>query len=140
YYIGYSTTQLLQSSLQFGKGESGKHRIKRLHYLMGGYNYKINEDLVIEPAILLKVPENFRAQLDINAKLSIKQDYWCGLVYRTGSAIAIFGGMKYDRYFIGYSFDYNLSTIRKYSYGSHEIVLGVQLGDSAGRYRWLNTY
>jgi type IX secretion system PorP/SprF family membrane protein len=140
YFAGYSATQLLQSSLQFGIDDGGKHRIKRTHYLMGGYSYEINEDYVFEPAVLLKFPEALKAQLDLNLKMTIKKDYWCGLIFRTGSSLSIFGGMKYDRYFFGYCFDYNLNDMRKYSYGSHEIVMGVQLGTSAERYKWLNTY
>jgi type IX secretion system PorP/SprF family membrane protein len=140
YFAGYSATQLLQSSIQFGNDDGGKHRIKRTHYFMGGYSYAISDDYVLEPAMLLKLPEGLKAQLDIDAKLIIKKDYWCGLIFRTGSAFSIFGGMKFDRYFIGYAFDYNLNTMRKYSYGSHEIVMGVQLGSSAERYHWLNTY
>ncbi len=140
YYAGYSATQLLQSSIQFGMDDGGKHRIKRTHYVMGGYSYAINDDYVFEPAMLLKIPEGLKPQLDIDAKLTIKKDYWCGLIFRTGSAFSIFGGMKFDRYFIGYNFDYNLNTISKYSYGSHEIIMGVQLGSSAERYHWLNSY
>jgi type IX secretion system PorP/SprF family membrane protein len=140
YYIGYSLTQLLQSSLQFGIDDGGKHRVKRSHYFMGGYTYAINDDYVFEPEILLKFLDGLKPQLDIDAKLTIKRDYWCGLAFRTGSSLSIFGGMKFDRYFIGYAFDYNLNDMRKYSYGSHEIILGVQLGTSAERYHWLNAY
>jgi type IX secretion system PorP/SprF family membrane protein len=140
YFAGYSATQLLQSSLQFGTDDGGKHRVKRTHYLMGGYSYPINEDYVLEPAMLLKIPEALKAQLDLNLKLIIKKDYWCGLIYRTGSSISIFGGLKYDRYFFAYAFDYALNEMRKYSYGSHEFIMGVQLGSSAERYRWLNSY
>jgi len=140
YYGGYSITQLLQSSLQFTNDAGGKHRIKRTHYLMGGYSYEINEDYVLEPAMLLKFPEALKAQMDLDLKLTIKKDYWCGLIFRTGSSISIFGGMKYDRYFFGYAFSYALNNMRLYSYGSHEITLGIQLGSSAERYRWLNSY
>lgn len=140
YFAGYSLTQLLQSSIQFTNDPGGKYRIKRTQYLMGGYSYSINEDYILEPAMLIKWPEALKTQLDIDLKLTIKKDYWCGLIYRTGSSISIFGGMKYDRYFFSYAFSYALNDMRLYSYGSHEITMGVQLGSSAERYRWLNSY
>jgi hypothetical protein len=41
---------------------------------------------------------------------------------------------------IGYAFDYMFTAIQKHTYGSHEIVLALKLGDNARRYRWLNRY
>jgi type IX secretion system PorP/SprF family membrane protein len=140
YYIGYSTTQVLGSSLQFGKGNGGEHKINRIHLIMGGYNYEVNKDLLFEPAFLLKIPEGTKTQLDMNVKVTMKENYWCGLIFRTGPAFSIFGGLNYDRYSFSYAFDYNLNTIRKYSYGSHEFILGVQLGEKVKSYRWLNSY
>jgi type IX secretion system PorP/SprF family membrane protein len=140
YFIGYSTTQVLGSNLQFGKGDGGEHKINRIHLIMGGYNYAVNKDFLIEPVFLLKLPEGSKAQLDMDVKVTLKENYWCGLIFRTGPAFSIFGGLNYDRYSFSYAFDYNFNTMRKYSYGSHEFILGVQLGENVKRYRWLNNY
>ena len=140
YYAGISAINVLRSSVQFGKNSAGNYRLNRQYNLMGGYRYEINRDFLLEPTILLKIPETMRAQLDIDVKLNIKREYWAGLGFRTGSALTIFGGAKVDRYFIGYAFDYNFNRLMRFTYGSHEIMAAVKFGETARRYKWLNTY
>lgn len=140
YFAGISAINVLQSAVQFGDSKKGNYKINRQYNIMGGYRYELNDNFVAEPSILLKIPQGSRAQLDIQAKMNIKSNYWAGLTYRTGSAICIFGGAKIDRYFIGYAFDYNLNSMMKYTFGSHEIMAAVKFGENARRYRWLNSY
>ena len=82
-------------------------------------------------------------QLDLSGKLYIYEDYWAGLSYRTGAqagAVIIMGGVRVDKFFFGYSFDYTLSSIMKHSFGSHEFMIAMKLGDTARRYKWLIRY
>jgi hypothetical protein len=62
------------------------------------------------------------------------------LSWRTGDAIILIMGLKYDRFLFGYAFDFTLTDIRKQSFGSHEITVAVKFGDSARRYRWISRY
>ena len=140
YYAGISTINVLQSSVQFGKNSTGNYHLNRQYNIMAGYKYELNNNLLLEPSFLLKVPQTMRAQLDIQMKLHIKREYWAGLAFRTGSAISIFGGAKVDRYYIGYAFDYNFNTLMKYTFGSHEIMAAIKFGETARRYKWLNSY
>ncbi len=140
YYAGYSIHHITSSVLQWGGSSNGDYKLKRQHYLMGGYTYSISNDLALEPSLLLKIPEGNTPELDLVLQTTIKQNYWCGLSYKSTKTISIFGGLNYDRYFFTYAFDYNLGKIGRYSYGSHEIMLAVQLGEISKRYRWLNTY
>jgi type IX secretion system PorP/SprF family membrane protein len=140
FYVGLSAAQLFQSALKFGKSGYDNYRLKRHYYLMSGIYIDINDDIILEPGLLLKTTENLNLQLDVNAKLFFREDYWAGLAFRTGSAIIVMGGVKVDKFYFGYAFDYNLSSIQRYSYGSHEFMLALKLGDSARRYRWLIRY
>lgn len=137
---GASVMQLFQSSIQFGDDNGSDYSLKRNYNLMAGYYYDINTTFALEPSFLVKIPTASKAQLDINAKLYYKTNYWAGLSYRTGNALVVFLGARFDRYFVGYAFDYNFSEIGKYTFGSHEFMAAVKLGDTARRYRWLNTY
>jgi type IX secretion system PorP/SprF family membrane protein len=139
-YGGISVMQLFQSSIQFGDNTGSEYRLKRNYNLMAGYYYNINDVFAIEPSLLLKIPTSSKAQLDINAKVYYKNNYWAGLSYRTGNAMIIFLGLRFDRYYVGYAFDYNFSPLMKQTYGSHEFMAAVKFGDNARRYRWLNTY
>ncbi len=140
YYGGISMVNVLQSSVQFGKSSLDNYKLKRQYNIMGGYSYELKETLQLQPSFLLKIPEGLRAQLDIQMRVNIKKDYWAGLAFRTGGAMCIFAGAKVDRYYIGYAFDYNFNSLMKYSFGSHEIMAAVKFGDTARRYKWLNTY
>jgi type IX secretion system PorP/SprF family membrane protein len=140
YYGGYSVNQILQSSVQFGQKGEGQYRLKRQHNFMAGYRYFINDYWIVLPSFWLKLPEGTKAQLDISARASYKDMYWGGLSFRTGSSLIVFGGANVDRYYFGYAFDYTFNDIMGYTYGSHEIMMSVKFGDSARRYKWLNTY
>ena len=79
-------------------------------------------------------------QADITARAYYKDDYWAGLSYRTGDAVILLLGLKYDRFYFAYAYDFTLTDIRSQSYGSHEITLAVKFGESARRYRWINAF
>jgi type IX secretion system PorP/SprF family membrane protein len=140
YYGGVSVMQIFQSSIQFGNNNTGEYRLKRNYNLMAGYIYPINDQFTLEPSFLLKIPTTSKPQLDLNGRVYYKENYWAGLSYRTGNAMIIFLGARFDRYFVGYAFDYNFNPLMKHTYGSHEFMAAVKFGDSARRYRWLNTY
>ncbi len=140
FYAGFSASQLFQSALRLGEKGYAQYRMKRYYYLTAGYDFDINEELSIEPSFLLKAAENGTYQLDINSKVMYNDEYWGGISYRTGGALIIMGGVRVDKFFFGYAFDYTLSSIMKSTLGSHEIMLAIRFGDNARRYRWLNRY
>lgn len=141
YYVGFSISQLLQSSIQFGNsGVSDAYRMYRHYYLHGGYTYSINRDYALQSFSLIKVSKTSHPQLDLGAKVTVRNEYWGGLSFRTGSAFVIMGGVTVDKFSFGYSFDYNLSSISAHSFGSHEVMLAVKFGDNASRFKWLHRF
>jgi len=137
FYAGLSASQLFQASIKFGESGYDQFRLLRHYYLMGGYNIDVNDYLIFEPSILLKTSELWNFQMDLTAKAYIYQDYWAGMSFRTGGALIIMGGLRVDKFYFGYAFDYTLSSIQKHSFGSHEFMLAMKLGESARRYKWL---
>jgi len=79
-------------------------------------------------------------QVDLTSRVFYKDDYWAGLSWRSDDAIIILTGLKYDKFYFAYAFDFALTDIRKQSWGTHEITLAVKFGESARRYRWINAY
>jgi type IX secretion system PorP/SprF family membrane protein len=143
YYVGFAMTNILRGSLLFADTSTTK-RGNELgnYYLTGGVKFPISTDWTIEPSVFFKASDMFlkSAQMDITARAYYKESYWAGLSYRTGDAIIIMMGLKYDRYYFAYAYDYTLTDIRKQSVGTHEISLAVKFGQSARRYRWINAY
>ncbi len=140
YYIGLSSAQLLQSALKFGTDSYRDFKMLRHYYFTGGFGLFLDNDITIEPSIMLQATSETNIQADLNAKFYYGDDYWGGISYRTSGALIMMGGVKVDRFYFGYAFDYALSTIRRHSFGSHEFMLSVKFGDTARRYRWLNRY
>ena len=140
YFAGVSVNELFQSYLKLGNRALDEYRMLRHYYLLGGYRFRLGTDFDIEPSGLFMATEKKAFQLDAGARLYFREDYWAGLMYRTNGDIIFLAGIRYNKFYFGYAFDYVTSDISRFSYGSHEIVLALKLGDSARRFRWLNRY
>jgi len=140
YFAGFSVDQLFQSSLKFGGLGYDQYKLFRHFYLLGGYNFLITDDIILEPSFLIKASQLWSFQMDLTAKAYFYQNYWAGLSFRTGSALIIMGGVKVDKFYFGYAFDITFSSIASHSYGSHEIMIAMKFGDSARRFRWLQRF
>jgi type IX secretion system PorP/SprF family membrane protein len=154
-YAGISAMQLFQTPLKLGADKDGPgFKMIRHYFATAGYRFELNRDLLMEPSFLFKTTEKFIAQIDVNVKMYFKDNYWAGLSYRSGgsyslveetfkgkgSSAIIMGGLRVDKYFFGYAFDYTFNAIGARTWGSHEIMAAVKFGDNARRYRWLNRY
>jgi type IX secretion system PorP/SprF family membrane protein len=140
YNVGFSVAQLFQSYIKLGNQSLKDYRMLRHYYLMGAYRFDLNVDYQLEPSVLFKTTETWIFQADINCKLYYKNDYWAGLSFRTNGALIAMAGIKVNQFYFGYAFDYTLTSIRKHSFGSHEVMIALKLGDSARRFRWLDRY
>jgi type IX secretion system PorP/SprF family membrane protein len=142
YYVGFAMTNLLRGTLIFGDTSKVEGNELGHFFLTGGMKFPINGDWTIEPSGFIKSSDMFfnTIQMDLSARAYYKEDYWAGLSWRTGDAIILMLGLKYDRYRFGYAFDFTLTDIRTQSFGTHEISLAVKFGESARRYRWINSY
>lgn len=142
YYVGFSMTNLFRGAFMIGNGgENGRSELGH-YFLTGGMKFYTGSDWIIEPSVMLKSSDMVfkSAQLDLTGRVYYKDDYWLGLSYRTGDALVILGGLKVDRFYIGYAFDFTLSEIRSYTYGTHELTVLARFGDNPRRYRWINKY
>lgn len=154
-YAGISAMQLFQTPLKLGADQDGPgFRMIRHYFAMAGYRFELSRDILMEPSFLFKTTEKFIAQLDVNVKMYFQENYWAGLSFRTGgsysiseesingkgSSAIIMAGLRVDKYYFGYAFDYTFSAIGSRTLGSHEIMAAVKFGDNARRYRWLNRY
>jgi type IX secretion system PorP/SprF family membrane protein len=154
-YAGISAMQLFQTPLKLGADKEGPgFRMIRHYFATAGYRFEISRDILMEPSLLFKTTEKFIAQMDVNVKTYFKEDYWAGISYRTGggysiseetmngkgSSLIVMGGLRVDKIYFGYSFDYTFNAIGARTFGSHEIMAAIKFGDNARRYRWLNRY
>ncbi|PIP54296.1 MAG: hypothetical protein COX07_06100 [Bacteroidetes bacterium CG23_combo_of_CG06-09_8_20_14_all_32_9] len=130
YFAGLSAYQLFNRKVDMMTDKILENRQVRHYFLTAGYNRDINANLSFEPSFLAKFIESKIYQVDINAKVTYKQMLWLGLSYRTQDAVAINLGIRKDRFIFGYSYDYSLTDISKYSIGSHELLFIVKFNKS----------
>ncbi|MCP4313054.1 MAG: type IX secretion system membrane protein PorP/SprF [Bacteroidetes bacterium] len=135
YFVGFSISNLLQTSVMIGSNQVPDFKTYRHYWLMGGYRFNITRDLELEPGMLLKTTENWNPQGDLSLRLYYLSDFWGGLSYRTNNSMIAMVGVRFDNIFFGYSFDWTFSDIGNYNYGSHEITISVKLGDNSRRSR-----
>ncbi len=145
YYAGFSASNLFQSFLTFGGRNSSDYRIERQYLLLGGYVFELDKEWSFVPGAQIKFNEHGVGQVDINVMAYYFDQFWGGLSYRSGGGGAAGGtsiifGARYKQYHFGYAFDYTLSSIRKYSYGSHELMLSVTFGQSERFFRYKRRY
>lgn len=135
FFAGISAHQLLgqklyESDLTHMIGDEevnyyGVNKLRQHFMLTGGMMLPLNRDFLIEPSVLVKYMINSPVQVDLNAKLTYRREFWGGISLRWMDGIAILFGYEYQsRYLFGYSFDYSLTDLRPHSAGSHEIMIG----------------
>ncbi len=126
-YVGISSLHLPEQTLK-QSGGSGvglydfDYKVARHYYIMAGYTF-VSQKFDLTPSVLAK-SDATSTQLDINLLAKYNKLVFFGVSYRlTDAAIGILG-LEYKNFKVGYAYDYTLSTIKNYSHGSHEIMLG----------------
>jgi type IX secretion system PorP/SprF family membrane protein len=139
YYVGLTVSNLFQRSIHFGEFDYN-YVMYRHYFLLGGTSFNVGAESYIAPAVLLKATSNRMYQGELSTRFSFRDDIWLAVTYRTPQIAALMFGVRYQKFFIGYTYEYNFNTIRTYSFGAHELCLIYRLGDTARRYRWLIRY
>jgi type IX secretion system PorP/SprF family membrane protein len=127
YYAGFSALNLLESNLNFGSNNSDDNRMLRDFLIMGGYNLSLTDNIEITPSFLAGF-NSAASYIDIGAKALIKDMIWAGLSYKSINTLSFMAGVKYQKYYLGYAFDYSMNDISKYTSGTHEILMGINFG------------
>lgn len=135
WYAGLSVPQLLESKLDFiPSNTDNQSRLQRHYYLMGGYNYQLNENIVLQPSTLIKYVAAAPLQFDLSLVATFYNKMWLGGSYRSAKDISIMAGMNINRKLnLAYAYDLTTSGLNDFNSGSHEITLGFRLGKEKDR-------
>lgn len=128
YSAGIAVNQLFGTKVDFKNLEEQElNRLKQHITFHGSYLYEINNDFSIEPFLLIKFVSPAPIQFDINARVIYRNMFWGGIGFRTKDAASILIGYNYqDQLIFGYSYDLTFSDLRKYSSGTHELMIGAK--------------
>jgi type IX secretion system PorP/SprF family membrane protein len=124
-FFGLSINQIFGNQTGFTNANSDGKLVYH-YFLTGGYKIKLNSSLDLIPSTMIKYVHNAPFQVDLNARLKYKNMIWMGASYRKEDALAVLIGFNYDNKFdIGYSYDMTTSRLKVSSWGSHEIIVGM---------------
>ncbi len=122
YFVGLTVASLFQGKINIGEEGVSEQKKVRHYYLNGGYRFDVNENISLQPAVMMKLIEAGVFQADIQMTAVFSKMIHFGLMYRTGDALGIQVGYQNDNLIFGYNYDLAVSDIRTQTSGSHEIV------------------
>lgn len=147
FFAGFSIDNLLASHFQDKNPENNLlPKINTHYYLSAGVLIDPGHNIKYKPTLLLKDDRQTLTSLDLNLFALLNERVWIGGFYRT--AVKTYNKPHLDNnlpkkngvglitdFFInknmrlGYAFDYSLSKLQNYNYGSHEISIGILLSE-----------
>ena len=127
YFFGLSAPQLTQKKVSFFTVDHKLNALTPAYFITGGYRFKIGDDFKIEPSVLAKYSNPAPMQFDFNTRVVYKDQVWLGSTIRIkDSFTGLIGFVFQQNLLVGYSYDYTFSGLRKYSSGTHEIMVGMR--------------
>lgn len=134
YYIGIAVPQMYQSKINLYPGVESKSKLVTHFNVNGAYKFNLDDDFIIEPSFILKYATPAPMKLDVGVRGIYREQVWLGAAYRHNDAVTALVGYLYKNYLmIGYSYDFSTTNIRRYSSGTHEVMLGLRFSRQHNR-------
>ncbi len=129
HYIGFSVPRILENELNNpNQALGGTSASARHFYIMGGYVFNLNSVVKFKPSTLIKLTPNAPFTFDLNASFLLFEKIWAGAMYRFNESAGFnFSYTFADMFTIGYAFDFAYNDLRFNQYGSHEVMLQLDL-------------
>lgn len=131
FFAGASVQQILPQKLSFSN-DAGYNTGKEVAHIFAtaGYKFYLDETITLVPSFMVKYVSPAPTSVDVNLKMAFKDRFWLGASYRHNDSYAAMAGINVNRLLnLTYAYDFTTSQLNKVSYGSHEIVLGMQLNN-----------
>lgn len=120
-FIGVSGYQAANNKISFTDSHS---RLTPHLYATAGYTFKVNKKFDVQPSTLIKYNAPVGMQPEFSLRGIYNKQFWAGFSYRTNDAYSItLGGVCMERITIAYAYDIPFGGIKKYTSGSHELML-----------------
>ncbi len=128
FFITLSTPNFLNGDRYEKTGNVPTAAIEHMHlYLGGGYNFELNENLVLTPRFMVRTVEGAPASYDVGSSLLINDKITAGVNYRIDETYSIYGLINvYDRFQLGVSYDITDQASLINDDGSLEFILKYQ--------------
>lgn len=127
FYIGFSIQNIVNLKLP----EVGLDTRTARHYIFKIANsFELSERSDLIPSVIIRYAYSSPMAYDLNLIYRFDKKYSIGVAYRNENAVAALLNVKiFNKFFIGYSFDYVINNINYGTYGSHEVMVGFNTCD-----------
>jgi type IX secretion system PorP/SprF family membrane protein len=130
-YVGLSipTLHALDDRVAEASRSMVRNYFTRHIYLNAGHVFELSEDFDLKPSVLVKYQQDAPPEVDLNCNVLFRDRFWLGAGYRTGDAlVAMLEYQATSMIRVGYAYDMTTSRLKQYNGGSHEVMLGLDLG------------
>lgn len=135
WYLGFSAPQLYQSPIRLYKTGDHKGTLVTHFLINGAYKFKMGDDFKLEPSAMVKYAKPAPVKFDVGLRLIYQDQFWLGGAYRHNDAFTALVGYLYKNYLmIGYSYDITTTNLKKYSTGTHELMLGLRFSKQQSKH------
>lgn len=129
FYVGLSSPRIVS----FGTPSAPRTKIGAAHhYAYGGMRIQTESGIELRPALVLKYQAEAPLQADLALDCWYKRIVGFGLGYRTGDAVNFMLKSQFNKLYLGYSYDMNISKLKTFNTGSHEIFIGYKIPKKKG--------
>lgn len=131
-FAGLAVQNLIESDYSLQNREDGGMGLRRHYFLTAGYRFRLG-DFYLTPSAMVKVVRPAPMGLDINLKGQFSDRFWAGLTWRHQDGMAaMIGFFMTSSLNFAYSYDFLNSELRQHSFGTHEIVVGININNQWG--------
>lgn len=126
-YFGISVPSFLEK-YKYNDNNISVFQERMAFYTIGGYVFNFSPILKFKPAFLTKYVAGAPLQIDVSANFLFFEKLTLGTAYRSSAAVSALAGFQVaDILFLGYSFDQEMTPLRRFNSGSHEIFIRFEL-------------
>jgi len=138
FYVGLSSLNLIQTKNDlYNLNNVVNNRMVRNYFVSAGGNFdfktKNKKKVSLQPSVLFRMIEATPMQFDVNLKVNFDKTFWAGISYRHNDAVVALIGVRIYQMLVGYSYDFTISELKNYTYGSHELSLTLILNEGLSR-------
>lgn len=131
WYLGLSAPNFLETRHYDRSNNSNMQSIasERMHfYFIGGYVFDLSYWVKLKTATMLKAVQGAPLQWDVSATVYLQDKFSFGASWRWDAALAVMAGFQVSPdLLVGIAYDYQLTDLEKYSTGSYEIILRLEI-------------
>jgi len=135
YFASLSVQNIIPGGIRFESQNlrnDGSSLVKLVPHLFAtaGYRLWINEDINVIPSLMMKAIGRNLFSIDVNTRFAYRDFLWAATSCRIDDSVSLmFGANLNPAVSFTYSYDHTISSLNLVSIGSHEIVIGVLIGN-----------